>query len=44
MELDPSPYLIVLGPWRGSRIDALIAESEFAPRPEYEQDRAKYPA
>lgn len=42
-ELDTSPYLVILGPWRGVRIDTQMPESEFEPREGYEQDRTKYP-
>lgn len=40
--LDPSPWRVVFGPWLNTRIDAQVPDSEFAPRPEYEQDRSKY--
>lgn len=40
--LDPTPWRIVFGPWRNTRIDTRIPDSDFNPRPEYEQDRGKY--
>lgn len=37
---DPFPWFVVLGPWRGTRSDARLVDSDYEPRPEFDQPRA----